>query len=121
EKVDGSQLLTGFKTSIAVCVQVKERDLEKLLPLLPDGDLTFSNLTSLFAATRLMKKLKLSADDYVLLSGLTGLDASNSTADTLDLVAAAEDLDKSSLKLADVRFMIAHSASNLADREIKDD
>ena len=121
DKVDGSQLLTTFKTSIAVCLQVKERDLEKLLPLLPDGDLTFANLSGLFAASRLMKKLKLSAEDYVLLSGLTGLNASDSPADTLALVAAAADLNKSPLKLADVKFMLEHEASNLANREIKDD
>ena len=67
EKVDGSQLLNNFMTSISVCLQIKEQDLNKLLPLLPNGDLTFANLSSLFAASRLMKKLKLKADDYVLL------------------------------------------------------
>ena len=121
DKVDGSQLLTTFKTSIAVCLQVKERDLEQLLPLLPDGALTFANLSGLFAASRLMKKLKLGAEDYALLSGLTGLNASDSPAETLDLVAAADDLNKSPLKPADVKFMLEHEASNLADREIKDD
>jgi hypothetical protein len=121
DKVDGSQPLANFKTSISVCLQVKERDLDQLLPLLPNGDLTFANLSGLFAASRLMKKLKLGAEDYVLLAGLTGLDASGSPAETLDLVAATDALSKSPLKLADVRFMIEHEASNLADREIKDD
>ena len=121
DKVDGTQPLTNFTTSIAVCLQVKERDLERLLSLLPDGDLTFANLSRLFAAARLMRKLKLGAEDYVLLCGLTGLDASASPAETLDVVAAADDLNKSPLKPADVRFMLEHEASNLADREIKDD
>ncbi len=121
DKVDGSQLLTAFQTSIAVCLQVKERDLERLLPLLPSGDLTVANLSRLFAISRLMKKLKLGAEDYVLLAGLTGIDASTSPAETLKLVAAVEDLKLSPLKLADVEFMIAHDASNLADRQIKDD
>jgi hypothetical protein len=121
DKVAGSQLLTAFTTSIAVCLQVKERDLEQLWPLLPDGKLTFANLSRLFAATRLMKKLKVGADDYVLLSGLTGIDASASPADTSKLVAAADDLTKSPLHLADVEFMLEHAASNLADRELKDD
>jgi hypothetical protein len=121
DKVDGSQLLATFQTSIAVCLQVKERDLERLLPLLPDPDLTFANLSRLFAISRLMRKLKLGAEDYVLLAGLTGIDASASPADTLKLVEAAGDLKMSPLKLADVKFMIEHAASNLADREIKDD
>ena len=75
----------------------------------------------LFAAARLMKKLELGADDYVILCGLTALDASASPAETLNLVEAIQDLGKSPLKPADVRFMLEHQASNLADREIKDD
>lgn len=121
DEVDGSRPLANLKTSIAVCLQVRERDLERLLALLPNGDLTFANLSGLFAASRLMKKLRLSAEDYVLLCSLTGLNASDSPAETLDLVAAAEALHKSPFKPADVRFMLEHQASNLADREIKDD
>jgi len=121
EKVDGTQLLSNFITSISVCLQIKEQDLNKLLPLLPDGDLTFSNLSSLFAASRLMRKMKLKADDYVMLANLTALNVSNSLADTLDFVEAVDRLNKSPLKLADVKFMLQHEASNLADREIKDD
>jgi hypothetical protein len=92
-----------------------------LLPSLPDGDLTFSNLSSLFAASRLMWKMKLQTEDYVMLTNLTGLDVSNSPASTLDFVEAVDSLNKSPLKLADVKFMLEHEASNLADREIKDD
>ncbi|MDN3511813.1 MAG: neuraminidase-like domain-containing protein [Candidatus Jettenia sp.] len=121
EKVDGTQLLSNFITSIAVCLQIKEQDLYKLLPLLPDGNLSFSNLSSLFAASRLMRKMKLKADDYVMLTNLTGLNVSNSVTDTLDFVEAVNSLNKSPLKLADVTFMLQHEASNLADREIKDD
>ncbi len=121
EKVDGTQLLSNFITSISVCLQMKEQDLNKLLPLLPDGALTFSNLSSLFAASRLMKKMKLKADDYIILANLTGINVSNSTADTLDFVEAVNNFSKSPLKAADVKFMLQHEASNLADREIKDD
>ncbi|MEQ8160546.1 MAG: neuraminidase-like domain-containing protein, partial [Smithellaceae bacterium] len=121
EKIDGTSLLSNFITSISVCLQIKEQDLNKLLPLLPDGALTFSNLSSLFAASRLMRKMKLKADDYVILTDLTGLNPSNSPADTLDFVEAVNSLNKSPLKLADVQFMLQHEAGNLADREIKDD
>lgn len=121
EKVDGSQLLSNFISSISVCLQIKEQDLNTLLSLLPDSKLTFSNLSSLFAASRLMKKMKLSADDYGILVNLTGLNVSNSPADTLNFVEAVNGLNKSPLRLADVKFMIRHEASNLADREIKDD
>lgn len=121
DKVDGSQLLVTFRTSIAVCLQIKERDFDALLPLLPDGKLTFANLSRLFAAARLMRTLKLGADDYVLLTGLTGIDPSDSPAQTSALIAAADDLKASPLGAADIEFMLEHSASNLADRELEDD
>jgi len=121
EKVDGTQLLVTFKTSIAVCLQIKERDVDALLPLLPDGKLTFANLSRLFAAARLMRKLKIAADDYVLFTGLTGIDPSASPAQTSALVDDAADLERSPLRVADIEFMLAHAASNLADRELADD
>jgi len=121
EKVDGSQLLSTFKTSISVCLQIKEQDLDKLMPLLPDGNLTFSNLSYLFSASRLMKKLKLKADDFVILVELTGVNISDSPEKTLEFVEAVAELKKSPLKIADVKFMLKHEATNLADLEIKDD
>lgn len=121
EKVDGSQLLSNFKSSLSVCLQIKEQDLDKLLPLMPDGNLTFSNMSYLYAASRLMKKLKLKIDDIVLLIELTGLNISDSPEKTLEFAEAVTDFKKSRLKPADVKFMIRHEANNLADREIKDD
>lgn len=122
EKVDGSQLLSNFQTSIAVCLQLKEQDLEdKLLPLLPDGDLTFSNLSYLFAASSLMKKLKLKAEDFIIFVQLTGINIQDSPQATLDFVEAVNLAQKSSLKAADIQFMLRHEATNLVDREIKDD
>lgn len=121
EKVDGSQLLNNFKTSLSVCLQIKEQDLDKLLPLLPDDNLTFSNLSYLYAASRLMKKMKLKTDDFVILTKLTGLNISDSHEKTLEFVEAVTDFKKSPLKAADVQFMLRHETTNLADREIKDD
>lgn len=122
EKVDGSQLLSNFKSSLSVCLQIKEQDLEfKLLPLLPDGNLTFSNLSYLYAASRLMKKTKLKIDDFAILTKLTGLNISDLPEKTLEFVEAVTDSKKSPLKTADVKFMLQHKATNLADREIKDD
>jgi hypothetical protein len=121
EVVDGSQLLANFTTSISVCLQIKEQDLNKLLPLLPDGDLNFANLSSLYAAARLIKKMKIKVDDFIILIDLTGINPSNSIADTLDFIDAVNSSANSPLKLADVEFMLQHEATNLADREIKDE
>ena len=115
EKVGGSQLLSNFKTSISVCLQTKEQDLDKLLPLLPDGNLTFSNLSYLFAASRLMKKLKLKADDFKILVELTGINISDSPAKTLEFVKAVNNLNKSPLKLVEVNFMLRHKAINTSE------
>jgi hypothetical protein len=119
EKVDGSQLINTFITSISVCLQLKQQDLEKLLPLLPDGKLTFSNLSYLFAASRVLKKLKLKTDDYLILADLTGLNVSESPQKTLDFISANDDFKNSPLKVSDVKFMLRHEAAILPNVEGK--
>ena len=121
EKVDGSQLLSNFKTSLSVSLQVSSKDLDLLLPILPDGNLNFANLSQLFAASRLIKKLKIKAEDFVLLRTLSGIDFQSSPAKTLEFVELIRKLKSLSFKLADLRFFLRHEASNLADREIKDE
>jgi hypothetical protein len=113
EKVDGSQLLSSFLNSISVSLQLKQPDLEKLLPLLPDGALNFQNLSYLFAASRLMKKLKLKIDDFLIFKELTAIDFSDSPQKTLEFVHALDAFGKSPLKLADVKYMLWHKAVNL--------
>lgn len=122
EKVDGSQVLKNLKPNIAVCLQLKEQDLadDKLLQLLPDGNLTFSNLSYLFAASSLMKKLKLKAEDFIILIQLTGINIQDSPQATLDFVEAVKLAQKSPLKAANIQFILRHEATNLVDREIKD-
>ena len=88
--MDGSQLLSNFISSISVALQIKARDLDKLLPLLPNGDLTFPNLSSLFAAARLMRKLKLKVEDFIILIDLTGINPYNAVADTLAFFRSGE-------------------------------
>lgn len=122
ERVDGSRLLHSFKTSISICLQITEQDLDiHLLPLLPDDNLTFSNLSYLFAASRLMQGLKLKAEDFFILVQLTGINIQASPRATLDFVEAVKSAQTIPLKLADIQFMLHHKAANLADREIKED
>jgi hypothetical protein len=122
EKIDGSKSLIDFKTSISVCLQISEQDFEnKLLPALPDGSLTFDNLSYLFATTRLMGKLKLKADDFVIMLKLTGINIQDSPKETSRFVRLVRESQKYPLKPADIQFMLRHEATNLTDREIKDD
>lgn len=121
EKIDGTQLLSTFKTSLSVCLRLSEQDFDKLLPALPGADLTFANLSALYAASLLMRKLKLKADDFIILTELTGIDIQDSPESTLEFVEAATASRQFPLKPADIKFMLRHEAENLAEREIKDD
>ena len=122
ENVDSGQLLSTAVTSLSACLQIKEQDLvDNLLLLLPDDDLTFANLSYLFAASSLMKKLKLKAEDFKIFVKLTGINIQDSPQATLDFVEAVGSFQEFPLKAADVKFMLRHEATNLTDREIKDD
>lgn len=119
EKVDGSQLLSIYIGYVSTCLQLKQKDLEFITPLLPDGNLTFSNLSYLFAASRLIKKLKLKAEDFVVIQKLSGINFSSSPDKTLEFLKVIEDFKNSPLKATDVKFILNHDATNLNDREIK--
>jgi len=121
EKVDGSQLIANFKSSISVCLQISEQDLDKLLPTLASPNLDFPNLSTLFAASVLARKLKLKIDDYLIWRELSGIDPTASpekTSEFAEMIAKARQFP---LKAADLKFMLRHDATNLADREITDD
>lgn len=120
DQVDGSGTVAAVATAIAAGLQLKERDLQALRALLPDDALDFANLSRLHAAARLLKKLKLGAEAYVLLCQMSGIDPSASPAQTVALVEAAADLARSPLDAAAIRFMLAHEAPNLAERELSD-
>lgn len=121
EKVDGSQLLITYIGYIATCLQLKQKDLELITPLLPDGALTFSNLSFLFASSRFIKKLKLKAEEFAIIQKISGIDISANPDKALEFIEAVEDFKKSPLKATDVKFILNHEASNLSDREIKPD
>lgn len=121
DAVDGTQLLANFKTSISVCLQISEQDLDKLLPTLPGPNLDFLNLSHLYAISVIVRKLKIKIDDLLILIELSGVDPTASpekTIEFLDVVTASRLFP---LKPADLKFMLRHDASNLADREISDD
>ncbi|HKR14181.1 MAG TPA: neuraminidase-like domain-containing protein [Pyrinomonadaceae bacterium] len=119
EKVDGgAQPLTNFITTLSVCLQISVHDLEKLLPILPGANVEFSTLSSLYALSILIRKLKFKTDDFLILRELSGIDPTASPEDTiefLDVVAAARQFP---LKPAELKFMLLHEATNLVDREL---
>ncbi len=121
EKADGSPQLNDRQTSLSVCLQLSQQDFEILLTILPDGTLTFANLSYLFAASALMRKLKLKATDFSILVKLTGINLQDSPRAALKFVKAVKASASSPLKPDDVRFLLRHEASNLEQRELKDE
>lgn len=121
DAVDGSRLLTSYLDYLATCLQLKKENVEVLLPLLVDDKLNFSNLSYLFLSTRLIKNLKLEAEDFAVLIELSGINIAQSPANTLAFIEIVDSFNYSSLKAADVKFMLTHEAADLANREIKDE
>jgi hypothetical protein len=131
-KKTGAELLGDVKTTIAVCLQISEQDFDQIvdakgittfgLPPFSVANLNkFANLSYLFAATRLMKKLKLKVGDFIILEQLIGISIQDSPQSTLEFIKGAKLAQKFPLKPADIRFILRHEATNLADLEIKDD
>lgn len=121
DKVDGSQVLNTYIGYIATCLQLKQKDIEYITPLLPDGDLTFSNLSFLFTSSRLIRSLKLKAEDFAIIQKLSGIDIIASPGKMLDFIKVVENFKRSPLKAADVKFILNHEADNLVDKSIKDE
>jgi len=109
-------MLAPFKGILSTSLQLKEKDLEFLLPLLPDNKLTFTNLSYLFASSRLIKKVKLKAQDFAVLVELTGLDVSLSPEEMLNFIEIVQDFSKASLSTSEVKFILNHEASDLSER-----
>ncbi len=121
EKIDGTQPLSSCKTSVSVCLQISEQDFDRLSPDLPDGSLSFANLSYLFAASRLMRKLKLKAEDLVILAKLTEINIQDSPQATAAFVESVRASQKFALKPADILFMLRHEAADPAARELQDE
>ncbi|GAL85663.1 hypothetical protein Aasi_1417 [Sporocytophaga myxococcoides] len=111
--------LTDFRKAISTCISIKEADFDKLVAALPNGELSFINLSGMYAIGKLMKKLKIKTDDFFTLKELTGIDVFNSAEDTLKFCEALEDAKKGSINVVDVKYILQHKADNLIDREIK--
>ena len=87
--------------------------------MLLDGKLTFTNLSYLYTGSRLIKKLKLKAEDFAVIQKLSGINFSSSPDKTIEFLKVIEGFKNSPLKAVDVKFILQHEATNLNDREIK--
>lgn len=113
--------LTDFKTTISVCLHISEQDFDKQLTLLANTDLSFANLSEMYAISRLCRRLKLKTDDFIILLELTSIDPFSSPDAALRFARAAKEAVSFPLKPVDMKFMLRHEASDLANRELKDE
>ncbi len=119
ESVVVKKQMAEFRKAISTCISIKETDFDKLVAALPNGDLTFVNLSEMYAMGKLMKKFKIKADDFFILKELTGINIFNSAVDMLRFCVAVEDSGKGPIKAADVKYFLQHKADNINDREIR--
>ncbi len=118
--VNGAQNLSTYANSLSICLQISAQDLNLLLAILPNGSLTFANLSSLFAYTRLARKLKLKIADFITMQGLIGINVQASPQTTLAFVNALILSRTIPLKPADIAFILNHQAIDLTNREFTD-
>ncbi len=121
ENIDVGDLISNHKTSVALCLQVTEEELDSLLVTLVNADLTYLNLSSLYASTLLSRRLKISVSDFLVYKELINIDIFFSPENTLQFIERFTLAKESALGVEDVKFLLFHEASNLVDREIKDD
>lgn len=119
--VDGSTTLNDHAVSLAACLQLSAVDFSHITGAMANIDLTFANISHVFAVARLCRKGKIAVSDYGVYVTLTGLDVFSSPAVTLDFINHVNIGKKAPLKPADVQFMLRHEADNLAEREIADE
>lgn len=120
EFIDGSQVINSHLGYIATCLQLKQKDLEFLTPILPDSNLTFENLSILYAASRIIKRMKVKSEDFAIIIELCNIDFTASPEEMFKLIELINQIKLSTQKPADIKFLLNHEASNIAAREIND-
>lgn len=115
------EILTSYSASLATILQLSMQELDQLFSLLPDDRLNFSNLSYLFAATTLSKRLNLKIEDYLNLVKLSGLNISESPQSTLDFIRLVENFKKSRLSTSHARYFLTHYEGDTSIADINED
>jgi hypothetical protein len=114
--------LAAYKSYLALCLGARAADCERLVDALgATAILSFHNIAQVYALNRLQKALGLSAADLLILKGLSGSDPLAAPADTLRFLEKLAKVRASGMTLADLQYVLAHQADNLADRVFKDE
>ena len=83
-----------------------------------DPPVSMPNLAALVAYKRLSKALKLSVEEFLILQALCGVKPLDGPQPALDFIAWAERLRQTGMKPSELRYLLLHEATNLAEREL---
>lgn len=114
--------LGDVAASLSLALGVSSTDLALLIAAAVGSDvLSFANLAWLFGQIGLAKALGRSIADLVRLERLIGLDALTSPAGALRFIEESDRIASAGIKPADLQFLLAFTADDLATRELSDD
>jgi len=122
--LDAHLLSEENSSYLATCLQLKPKELyilSQFLPDFPNYTLSFSNLSYLFAASKLMAKLKIKAEEFAIISRLSGINFSSGPEDTLAFIKVIDEFKRTPFNTTDVEYLLTHNVESPDDKEIKDE
>lgn len=121
DTITGTALLSLYRDSLSVCLQLPGDDFDALTQFTPDGLLNFKNLSLLYAIARMLQKLNLKRTAFEAINELSGLSYAADPAVLLQFIQQVIDFRSYFQRPADLLFMLKHEATDLVNRELKED
>ncbi|WP_299455366.1 neuraminidase-like domain-containing protein [uncultured Microscilla sp.] len=109
----GDLLLDEHGEYIATCLQITTQDIDLFLSATAYGSAGFGILSELYTASLLMKTFGLSAQDFLTLFELAGLNEATKVEGLLKSVEVIEAFEQSPLSATEVKYLLEHEADNL--------
>lgn len=112
--------LSAHEAYLATCLGATAGDTALLVAdLPPPAIVSFAGLHAAYAGTSLARALGLTTTEFLIMKELTGLDPLDSPADALDFVERFDAARAGSgIRPADLRYLLRHSADDLAARDL---
>ena len=124
EQLGAGHTIIDHVASIAVCLQISEKECLSLIRSLVGLDkdlLNLENLSYLFAAAKLMKKLNLKVDEFLLLKGFLNDKILGSPEETLKFISLRKELKQLNINISELQYVLHHTANDLNNRKISEE
>lgn len=121
ERIDAGGTIAPLAAPLAALLKLTADDFERLRASLTDDQLTFTNLSQLYGAARLIDRLKLTGVDFLTLVARTGVDPFTSAERMLAFIDHVDLARSGPVRISDLPFMLEHSGEVLPLREITDE